>query len=45
MMMDMPIVNGKTLIYNLPFMEKILAAPTSRAIYLFPLKAPQANDA
>ena len=34
-----PTASGKTLIYNLPVMEKILANPTSRALYLFPLKA------
>ncbi|MDH4321887.1 MAG: DEAD/DEAH box helicase [Desulfobulbaceae bacterium] len=34
-----PTASGKSLIYNLPVFERILAAPTSRALYLFPLKA------
>ena len=34
-----PTASGKTLIYNLPVMEKILEDPESRALYLFPLKA------
>jgi DEAD/DEAH box helicase domain-containing protein len=34
-----PTASGKTLIYNLPVIEKILARPQSRALYLFPLKA------
>ncbi len=34
-----PTASGKTLIYNLPFMEKVLENPKARAIYLFPLKA------
>ena len=34
-----PTASGKTLIYNLPVMEKILVNPLSRALYLFPLKA------
>lgn len=34
-----PTASGKTLIYNLPFMEKIIENPEARAIYLFPLKA------
>lgn len=34
-----PTASGKTLIYNLPVMERILANPDSRALYLFPLKA------
>ncbi len=35
--------SGKTLIYNIPVLERILQAPVSRALYLFPLKA-LAND-
>ena len=34
-----PTASGKTLIYNLPVMARILANPDSKAIYLFPLKA------
>ena len=34
-----PTASGKTLIYNLPVMERILADPDARALYLFPLKA------
>ena len=34
-----PTASGKTLIYNLPVLEKILNNPASRALYLFPLKA------
>jgi DEAD/DEAH box helicase domain-containing protein len=34
-----PTASGKTLIYNLPVMERIMADPHSRALYLFPLKA------
>ena len=34
-----PTASGKTLVYNLPVIERILANPQSRAIYLFPLKA------
>jgi DEAD/DEAH box helicase domain-containing protein len=34
-----PTASGKTLIYNLPMMEKILKNPNSRALYIFPLKA------
>ncbi len=34
-----PTASGKTLIYNLPVLERILARPDSRAMYLFPLKA------
>ncbi|MBW2591629.1 MAG: DEAD/DEAH box helicase [Deltaproteobacteria bacterium] len=34
-----PTASGKTLIYNLPFMEKVLENPKARAICLFPLKA------
>jgi ATP-dependent helicase YprA (DUF1998 family) len=31
--------SGKTLCYNLPVLEAILAQPTARALYLFPTKA------
>ncbi len=34
-----PTASGKTLIYNLPFFEKLLNRPGARALYLFPLKA------
>jgi DEAD/DEAH box helicase domain-containing protein len=34
-----PTASGKTLIYNLPVMENILKNPTSKALYIFPLKA------
>ena len=34
-----PTASGKTLIYNLPVLEKIHENPNSRALYLFPLKA------
>jgi len=34
-----PTASGKTLIYNLPFLERTLSDPEARALYLFPLKA------
>jgi DEAD/DEAH box helicase domain-containing protein len=34
-----PTSSGKTLIYNLPVIERIMAEPGARALYLFPLKA------
>ena len=34
-----PTASGKTLIYNLPVMEKVLKNPDSKALYIFPLKA------
>ncbi|GAC1658322.1 MAG: ATP-dependent helicase MrfA [Candidatus Dormibacteraceae bacterium] len=34
-----PTASGKTLCYNLPVLETILARPESRALYLFPTKA------
>ncbi len=34
-----PTASGKSLIYNLPVLERILADPASRALYIFPLKA------
>ncbi|MFW6333635.1 MAG: DEAD/DEAH box helicase [Desulfosalsimonas sp.] len=34
-----PTSSGKTLIYNLPVLERIMARPDARALYIFPLKA------
>lgn len=34
-----PTASGKSLIYNLPVLERCLADPDARALYLFPLKA------
>ena len=34
-----PTASGKTLCYNLPVLESILAGPDTRALYLFPTKA------
>jgi DEAD/DEAH box helicase domain-containing protein len=34
-----PTASGKSLIYNLPVVDGLLANPKSRALYLFPLKA------
>lgn len=34
-----PTASGKTLCYNLPVMERCLADPEAKALYLFPLKA------
>jgi DEAD/DEAH box helicase domain-containing protein len=34
-----PTASGKTLCYNLPVLQRILEAPESRALYLFPTKA------
>ena len=34
-----PTASGKTLIYNLPLFEKVLADAATRALYVFPLKA------
>ncbi|MFW6333062.1 MAG: DEAD/DEAH box helicase [Thermodesulfobacteriota bacterium] len=34
-----PTASGKTLIYNLPVLERILKDPDAKALYLFPLKA------
>ncbi len=34
-----PTASGKTLCYNLPVMNKVLAEPGARALYLFPTKA------
>ncbi|MBU0682561.1 MAG: DEAD/DEAH box helicase [Proteobacteria bacterium] len=34
-----PTASGKSLIYNMPVIEKIMKEPATRALYLFPLKA------
>ncbi|PLX47238.1 MAG: DEAD/DEAH box helicase [Desulfobulbaceae bacterium] len=34
-----PTASGKSLIYNMPVLESIMARPRQRALYLFPLKA------
>ena len=34
-----PTASGKSLIYTIPVLERLLADPTSHALYLFPLKA------
>lgn len=34
-----PTASGKTLVYNLPILERFLQDPECRALYLFPLKA------
>ncbi len=34
-----PTASGKSLIYNLPILERILGEPSSKALYIFPLKA------
>ncbi len=34
-----PTASGKSMIYNLPVLERCLANPDTRALYLFPLKA------
>jgi DEAD/DEAH box helicase domain-containing protein len=34
-----PTASGKTLCYNIPVLNRILADPSSRALYLFPTKA------
>jgi DEAD/DEAH box helicase domain-containing protein len=34
-----PTASGKTLTYNLPVIESLLARPESKALYIFPLKA------
>jgi len=34
-----PTASGKSLIYNLAYLERFLEEPTARALYLFPLKA------
>ena len=38
-MVATPTASGKSLIYNLPVFEQLLASDTARALYLFPLKA------
>jgi DEAD/DEAH box helicase domain-containing protein len=39
-----PTASGKTLCYNLPVLQRILEAPDSRALYLFPTKALSADQ-
>jgi len=39
-----PTASGKTLCYNLPVLDRILRAPESRALYLFPTKALSADQ-
>lgn len=34
-----PTASGKSLIYNVPVLETLMASPNARALYLFPLKA------
>ncbi len=34
-----PTASGKSLIYNLPVLERLIEDPASKALYLFPLKA------
>ncbi|MGV1099617.1 DEAD/DEAH box helicase [Thiovibrio sp. JS02] len=38
-MVATPTASGKSLIYNLPVFEAVLADPAAKALYLFPLKA------
>ncbi|MDZ4247262.1 MAG: DEAD/DEAH box helicase, partial [Dehalococcoidia bacterium] len=38
-MVSTPSASGKTLCYNIPVLETLLADPLSRALYLFPTKA------
>ncbi|MDX1707911.1 MAG: DEAD/DEAH box helicase, partial [Desulfobacterales bacterium] len=38
-MVATPTASGKTLVYDLPALEKFLADPDSTALYIFPLKA------
>jgi len=40
-----PTASGKSLIYNLPVMEAALADPAARALYLFPLKGLERDQA
>lgn len=39
-----PTASGKTLCYNLPVLQRILAEPEARALYLFPTKALAADQ-
>ncbi|MFZ3072084.1 MAG: DEAD/DEAH box helicase [Thermodesulfobacteriota bacterium] len=39
-----PTASGKSLIYNIPVMESMLLEPTSRALYIFPLKGLAQNQ-
>lgn len=34
-----PTASGKTLVYNLPVLERFAQDPDARALYIFPLKA------
>jgi DEAD/DEAH box helicase domain-containing protein len=34
-----PTASGKTLCYNIPVLDKVIANPEARALYLFPTKA------
>ncbi len=34
-----PTASGKTLVYNVPVFQRILSNPTTRALFIFPLKA------
>ncbi len=34
-----PTASGKSLIYNIPILERVILEPEARALYLFPLKA------
>ena len=34
-----PTASGKTLCYNLPVLNRLMADPAARAMYLFPTKA------
>ena len=38
-MVATPSARGKSLCYNIPVLETLLREPTSRALYLFPVKA------
>jgi len=39
LLVSTPTASGKTLIYNLPVLATLMANPSARALYLFPLKA------
>ena len=39
-----PTASGKSLIYHLPVIEQIISKPSSRSLYLFPLKALAQNQ-
>jgi len=38
-MVATPTASGKSLIYTIPVLERLLVDPAARALYLFPLKA------